>query len=128
MLTFNKKYFFLFVLLFFLEISIALFVRDRFIRPYAGDFLVIMLLYCFVKSFLQISVGRAVLLVLLFSYLVEILQYIKIVRILNVERNAVWATVLGTQFEWWDIFAYTAGVGAILIIETYRKSILRGRS
>lgn len=128
MITFNKKYFYLFLFLFLLEVAIALFVKDKFVRPYAGDFLVVMLLYCFLKSFLKISVGRAAFLVLLIAYLVEIRQYFQITRIMNLERKRIATTVLGTQFEWWDMLAYTAGVFTILLIENYRRSVLRQRT
>lgn len=121
MFSFNKKYFLLFLILFLLEVSIALFVRDRFIRPYLGDFLVVMLLYCFLKSVFRISTAWAALLVLTISFLVEFLQYLQITKVLGLERKAVATTILGTQFDWHDMLAYTAGVGIILLIEKWRE-------
>ena len=50
MLTFRKTYFILSILLFIIEVLIALFAHDEFIRPYVGDLLVVVLLYCLVKS------------------------------------------------------------------------------
>ena len=41
---FNKIYFRLTVILFLIEVAIALFIKDRFIRPYLGDVLVVMLI------------------------------------------------------------------------------------
>ena len=38
-----------FVLLFLTEVYIGLYVRDRFIRPYFGDVLVVILLGCLVR-------------------------------------------------------------------------------
>ena len=38
--------------LFVVETLIALFVRDAFIRPYMGDVLVVILVYCFVRMFI----------------------------------------------------------------------------
>ena len=48
MLLFRRSYFSFFVLLFIIEVLIALFVNDRLIRPYVGDFLVVILIYCFI--------------------------------------------------------------------------------
>ncbi|WP_366069085.1 DUF2809 domain-containing protein [Flavobacterium sp.] len=53
MLTFNKTYFRLASLIFTVEILIALYVHDKIIRPYFGDVLVIVLIYCFIKSFFK---------------------------------------------------------------------------
>ena len=41
-----------FIGLFIVETLIALFVRDAFIRPYMGDILVVILIYCFVRIFI----------------------------------------------------------------------------
>ena len=40
-----------FVILFLIEAAIALWVHDRFIRPYIGDVLVVVLVYVFVRIF-----------------------------------------------------------------------------
>lgn len=41
-----------FIGLFIVETLIALFLRDAFIRPYMGDVLVVILIYCFVRIFI----------------------------------------------------------------------------
>ena len=56
MLTFRKHYFFFSVLIFLIELLIAIFLHDGIIRPYIGDLLVVMLIYCFVRSFFKLSV------------------------------------------------------------------------
>ena len=93
---FNKIYFRLTVILFLIEVAIALFIKDRFIRPYLGDVLVVILIYCFVKSLVKISVHKAAVLVLLFAFCIEILQYINIVEKLKLQHNTVAKTVFGT--------------------------------
>ena len=55
MLTFNLKYFLFALALFMIEVLIALFVHDSFIRPYLGDFLVVILIYCAVRTFIKAS-------------------------------------------------------------------------
>lgn len=102
-----------------MEVLIALFVRDNFIRPYFGDVLVVLLLYCFAKSFLLLPVWPLALGVLLFSFMIEFFQYINMLEMLGLEQSTLARTVLGTSFAWKDIFAYTAGFVSILIVEKY---------
>ena len=45
-------YFWIFLLLLIIEVLIALFVHDRFVRPYIGDVLVVMVLYFMVLFFM----------------------------------------------------------------------------
>ncbi|WAC15240.1 ribosomal maturation YjgA family protein [Dyadobacter pollutisoli] len=113
----NKSYLLLALLLFVTEVLIALFVRDAFIRPWGGDFLVVILLYCLLKGITNTSVLMAAGAVLLFSYLVETLQFFQIVKILGLETNVVANVVLGTSFSWSDMVAYTLGIVFVLIIE-----------
>ena len=118
---FNKTYFGLTAVLFLIEVVIALFVKDRFIRPYLGDVLVVILIYCFVKSFIKISVYKAALGVLLFAFTIEILQYCSLVEKLKLQHNTVAKTVIGTSFSWEDILAYMAGILIVLIAEKQFK-------
>jgi len=119
MLTFNKNYFVLTILLFIVEVLIALFVRDKFVRPYLGDVLVVMLIYCFVKSFLHVPVLALAIGVLIFSFMIEFLQYINIVEKLGLEKSTIARTVLGTSFAWKDLVAYAAGIAIVLFVEKY---------
>jgi hypothetical protein len=123
MLTFNLKYFLFALLLFIIEILIALFVHDGFIRPYFGDYLVVMLIYCAVKTFVKTSPLKVAAGVLIFSYVIEILQYLHIVDRLGLSGNAVAKTVIGYGFEWWDILAYTLGVITLLILERQNNAL-----
>ncbi|MFN3968892.1 DUF2809 domain-containing protein [Flavobacterium sp.] len=117
MLHFNRNYFLLTILLFFIEVGIALFVHDNFVRPYLGDVLVVILIYCFVKSFLKVSVIKAAIAVLLFAFSIETLQYLAIVEKLGLENNKMAKTVIGTSFSWEDILAYMAGIVLVIVFE-----------
>ncbi|MBT4729472.1 MAG: DUF2809 domain-containing protein [Bacteroidetes bacterium] len=119
MITFNKKYFGLAVLIFLVEIAIALFVHDNFIRPYIGDLLVVVLIYCFIKSFLKLPVLTVALFVLIFSFSIEILQFLNIVEKLGLENSKTAKIVIGTSFNWLDLLAYLIGIGFVLITEKY---------
>jgi hypothetical protein len=120
-LRFQKRYFTWTVFLFLTEVLIATFLNDRIIRPYVGDFLVVILMYCFVKSFLDIPVVPLAISVLLFAYLIEILQYFDLVHLLGLEKSNIARTIIGNSFEWTDMVAYTAGVIAVLYVETRRR-------
>jgi len=120
---FYPKYFVIAILLLLTEIAIGLFVHDAILRPYGGDFLVVILLYCLVKSFLNSPVVATAIGVLLFSYIVETLQYFHIVRMLGLEKYALARVIFGTSFAWTDITVYTLGAGLVLLVEFRRKLI-----
>lgn len=120
-LRFNVTSFVVFLIIFAAEVCIALFVNDSIVRPYGGDVLVVMLMYYFVKSFVQTRTLWLVLAVLLFAYLVEIGQYFHLVEVLNMQHNRVMRIVIGSSFSWGDIFAYTLGAALCYIIERKKK-------
>lgn len=116
-LRFNYIYFILTILIFITEVLIAIYLHDGFIRPYVGDFLVVILIYCFVRSFLQAPVIPVALAVLAFSYLVEIMQYFNLVKLIGLEHSRIANIVIGNYFTWTDILSYTLGIGFTILIE-----------
>ena len=118
MLSFHRIYFVLAVLLLITEILIGVYMHDAIIRPYGGDFLVVILLYCLVKSFLNTPPLATSLGVLLFAYLVEGLQYIHIINWLGLEKYTLARVIIGTSFAWTDILMYTLGILLVLLVET----------
>jgi hypothetical protein len=117
MLKFNKIYFLLALLIFAIEAMIALFVHDRIIRPYIGDVLVVVLIYCFAKSFFKLPVLPTAVGVLVFSFGIETLQYFNIVEILGLAHSGLARTVIGTSFAWTDLLCYCCGIGLVLFAE-----------
>jgi hypothetical protein len=117
---FSKFYLTLTLLLFLTEVLIAVYVHDDFIRPYVGDFLVVVLLYCFVCSFVKAPVVPMALGVLLFSYLIETLQYFNIVQWLGLGKSRLANVIIGNYFTWHDIIAYTVGIGFTILVEKWR--------
>jgi len=120
--TFKKAYFFLAVLLFIVEVFIGMYVKDDFIRPYGGDFLVVILLYFLVRAFFNISVFKAALYVLIFSFAVEFAQYFKIVEILGLQDIELARIVIGTSYAFEDLVAYFLGIVAVLLGEYFFNS------
>jgi hypothetical protein len=121
MLTFNKKYFLLALLLFLIEVLIAAYLNDAFVRPYVGDYLVVILLYCLARSFVNLPVVPLAIGVLLFAYTIEILQYFNLVDRLGLRHSRLAVIVIGSSFEWIDLVAYTLGVATVIAIEKYSK-------
>ncbi|MBL3658851.1 ribosomal maturation YjgA family protein [Fulvivirga sediminis] len=117
MLKFNIRYFTLTILLFLTEVYIALYVHDNIVRPYIGDYLVVMFVYCFVKSFFDFPVVKTAIGVLIFSYFIETMQYLKMVNLLGLQDNRLARIVLGVSFEWIDMLAYTLGIITTIGIE-----------
>lgn len=103
--------------LFLVEVGIAVFVNDVFIRPYVGDVLVVILIYAFVRAFFKIAIVPAALGVVMFAFSVETLQYFRSVEILGLESSAIARTVIGTIFVWEDFVAYTMGTSLLLWLE-----------
>lgn len=119
MFVFKPKYFLWAIVIFLVEVIIALFVHDKFVRPYMGDVLVVVLVYCFVKSFFNISVLPAAIGVLLFSFMVEGLQYFHLVEKLGLQNNKVARIVIGTSFSVEDLLAYLTGIVFVIIVEKW---------
>ncbi|HHK8474773.1 TPA: DUF2809 domain-containing protein, partial [Vibrio parahaemolyticus] len=115
---FNKKYFFWSVTLFLVLVCIALFVNDKFVRPFLGDVIVVGWLYLSLKSFITINRYKLAHFVLVFSYVVEVAQYLNLVSILGLQHIDAVRIIFGATFDWLDLLAYTIGWGCILLIES----------
>lgn len=121
-MTYRRNYFIATIILFIIEVLIALFVRDRFIRPYGGDVLVVILIYCFVRAFFKVGVLPAAIGVLIFAFAVEVLQYFKIVDVIGLGHSRLARIIIGTDFAWHDLLAYAGGIAIVLAAEYLFKS------
>lgn len=119
MIKFDLKYFAITISLFIIELIIALYVHDNFVRPYFGDVLVVILIYCFIKSFFNLKVIITSTLVLLFAFTIEYLQYLNIVEMLELQSSKIARTVIGTSFSWADIISYVSGILIVILIEYF---------
>jgi hypothetical protein len=68
----SKCYGVVFVLLFAAEIVIGTLVHDRFVRPFVGDVLVVISIYCGIQTFLTLPRLWTLAGVFLFACLVEV--------------------------------------------------------
>jgi hypothetical protein len=124
MWCFHKGYFAGAVLLLAAEIVIAGAVHDAVVRPYGGDFLATIFLYCLLRSVTSATAWQALAGSLLASYLIEALQYVQLLQLLGLENVPLARTVLGSHFAWADVLAYTLGALAVLAAERVAKSSL----
>jgi hypothetical protein len=114
---FNRTYGALALLLLITEILIAVYVHDTIIRPYIGDLLVVILIYCCMRCFTRIPVIPAAAVTLAFAVCIETLQYFHIVEVLGLSGSRFASTIIGTSFAWMDIIAYVAGIAVLLVME-----------
>lgn len=108
-----------FGVLLFIEIIIALFVHDAFVRPYIGDVLVTVLLCCLCRIIIPKGVSALPIYVFVFAALVELAQYVNVVKLLGLENNAFFSTIIGTTFSFVDILCYAAGCLAFWVAEKW---------
>ena len=87
---------------------------DAFVRPYFGDLLVVILIYCAIKAFIDSSPIKTAIAVFIFACIIEISQYYHLVQILGWGSSSTATTVMGTFFSFVDILMY--GLGTLVII------------
>lgn len=107
------KYIIAFIVLLLVEVLIALFVHDNFIRPYVGDMLVVIVIYAFIRIWIPEKCKLLSLYIFLFAAGVEVLQYFKLVELLGLQDNTFLRILIGTTFDIKDILCYAAG-GVVL--------------
>ncbi|MBP5282552.1 MAG: DUF2809 domain-containing protein [Lachnospiraceae bacterium] len=96
------------LLLFAEEVYIGVMVHDRFVRPYVGDLLVVVLLYFFVRIFFVKKPKYLSIWIFLFAVFVELTQIAPLADVLGI-KNKLIRVLMGTSFAWGDILAYLMG-------------------
>jgi Protein of unknown function (DUF2809). len=107
------------VLIAAIEVFIALYAHDRFVRPYGGDILVVVAVYTLVRVFLPEGCPLLPLWVFLFAVAVEVLQYCRITKLLGVADNRFLRVLLGGYFDRKDIVCYGVGCAILAAVELY---------
>ena len=97
------------MLLLVIEVLIALFVHDSFIRPYVGDVLVVIVIYFFIRIFIPQHCKLLPLWIFLFAAGVEVLQLFHIVDLLGLGGNPFLRILIGAVFDMKDIVCYAVG-------------------
>ena len=115
MIKFNLKAFLIFFIFLLVEITIAIFFKEGFIRHIFGDYLIVFLLYFFFKSFIHIPNHKLAFIVLIISYFIEFIQLTSLLEILHLENNRLAILIMGNTFSISDLLAYTLGYLTLLI-------------
>ena len=113
----NTRYFFLTLFLLSIEVLIALFINDTFVRPFLGDVLVVMLIFSAIRIFYSGKKRNLAIFVLLFSFFVEFSQYFRLIEIFGWEDIRFAQIILGSTFDVLDLFAYVIGAAIMYIID-----------
>ena len=108
-------YMILTIILLTIEVLIALFVHDNFVRPYIGDVLVVMVIYSFIRIFVSEKIKMLPSYILCFAVLVEVLQYFRVVELLGLQDNRFFSVLIGSVFDMKDIICYALGCTLIVI-------------
>ena len=122
---FSLKFSLLFAFVFTIEVLIAAFIDDSFIRPFVGDMLVVILLYFFVRMVAKFEHLQVLIGVLLFSYLVELAQYFNLIALLNLQDIKLARIIIGTTYDEMDLVAYSLGA-LILHLPTSAIKLFNG--
>jgi len=121
MLKLNYIFFTAFILILITEIAIAIFFKAGFIRHVFGDYLVVLLLYFFLKSFISFSNNTLANITVLIAFTVEFIQLTPLLKSIGLENHSIANLVLGNTFSVTDLLAYTLGYITIII---FNNSIL----
>ena len=108
------------IALFCVEVAIAAFVNDSFVRPYIGDVLAILLVYAALRAATPLSLRSAIAITLVIAVLIELAQAAKLLNALGLGENRLARIIFGGSFDWLDLAAYAAGGLIIVGIELAR--------
>lgn len=117
MLKFDKKSFTIAIIIFLIEVIIALYIKDKIIRPFVGDILVVIFIYYFIKAFINTKAINIAIFTLFFSFIVEILQYFNFVEMIGLGHNKAARIIIGTSFSWIDLLCYFVGFILLFFID-----------
>lgn len=100
-----------------IEVAIAVFIDDGFIRPYLGDALAVVLVYLGARWLAPVRPATAAAGALALAVAIELAQYFHMLAALGLEHNRLARTILGGVFDPVDLVAYASGAAAALIVE-----------
>jgi len=116
----RRGYLIIAIILFAIEVLIALYVRDDFIRPYLGDVLAVAFVYAALRAVTPLSITHALGITFTVAVAIEAAQALGLLAALGLANNTVARIVLGGVFDWADIVAYAAGIAIVALIERLR--------
>ncbi|GMQ57270.1 hypothetical protein AN1V17_16650 [Vallitalea sediminicola] len=106
---------------------VLLLSHNQFIRGFIGDVVVIILIYCFIKIFVEVDSLKLSISILLFSVLLEILQYLKFINYIGLGQSKVAKIIIGTTFDFRDLLAYVLGTIIVYLLDTKLYDYIKKR-
>ena len=94
-----------------IEVVIALFVHDSFVRPYLGDVLAVVTVYCGARIIFAVKPRFLSIWVTALAFAVELLQLTD----LSERVGSITAVILGSTFDIKDLLCYAVG-GAVTAV------------
>ena len=116
-LRFSKAHGALCLAIFVIEVLIALYMHDTFVRGYVGDALVVVLVYTAVLTLWDLPRVPLALAVFAFAGAIELGQGCDLVNRLSLGGSRVFRVIIGTSFDLHDFLAYAAGTLLIIGVE-----------
>lgn len=118
------------IVLLLIEILIALYVHDAFVRPYLGDVIVVVVIYTFIRVFIPEKCALLPFWVFVFAAGVEVLQLLHIVDLLGLGNISFFRVLIGSVFDMKDIVCYAVGCSLLGAYEYFIRciKILSGRN
>jgi hypothetical protein len=113
----SKTYLILTFFFLVIEFLIAVYLKTGFIRHTVGDYLCVILLYCFFKSFIKGHHFKIAISVLAIAFTIEFLQLTNYLELFNLQNNHFAKLVLGSTFHLSDLFAYSFGIITVIAFE-----------
>lgn len=113
-----------FLILLGTEVCIALFVHDSFVRPYLGDMLAVITVYCgvrivFPRRFTWVSAA-----VMALAIGVELIQLTEFSSLFG--KDSFISVLMGATFDWRDILCYCIG-GVLCAVTDLLLFIRKGK-
>lgn len=122
----NLKYLLAFVVILVIESLIAIYIHDDIIRPYIGDILVVILMYTFIRAFIDKRLKWLPVYLFGFATAIEMAQHFNLLELLNLQGNKIARIILGSSFDVKDILCYL--IGTVIIIAWEFKENIDGRN
>jgi hypothetical protein len=97
---------------------VKLYSSNIFIRGFAGDIVVILMIYFLIKVFYDFNSLKLAVFTLFTAFTTEFLQYFKLIDILKLQNNKAARLILGSVFDPCDLAAYAIGAVLVYIIDT----------
>lgn len=113
----RRGYALAFVLILAVELAIARFAHDRFVRPFVGDVLAVIGVFCGLRALLRASWPAAAIAAVALGFVIEGLQALALPARLGIAPGNAVGVVLGSTFDPLDLLAYAVGGGVIVAVE-----------